>query len=503
MQTLDIKGLTEDYFAFNDEKAVFSLQRLIEMNKAEVEIVWEYGLNGNDEHKVIILLWEIVFRYPNKEKLFYLINRLRTSICFSWSEKLFLINQISTLIFVHPEIKDAEIENVLYSVYREVSEEFQTLFDCEKVNDIDSNLVIVTTEQFLAMEHGPTKTTLDRASVLKNNGKDVIIINTAELLGGTPPQYMLSYKTASYREDLAATNMVRYMGNEFPFIQFGRDMPNVEVASLLLNFIKSNKPKYIVNIGADSLTLDLCANLVPVLNINTVPSDIMKTRATFQVTGNRNEEYCKRKLLALGKTENDYIVGRFTSSLKEQTHQYSRSLLGLPEDKMVIAVVGGRLTNEITIEFIKMLEPVLEKGGHVAIVGIMDNYDEFCDQSNIFKNNSTNLGYQDDMLAVLECCDVYANPKRVGGGTSIIEAMHKGLPAVTLNYGDVALGAGENFIAENYEKMTEILLRHLCDLEFYVEKSQQAKERAAYMLDSTTAFNEIIAEFEQKVKIPQ
>lgn len=105
-------------------------------------------------------------------------------------------------------------------------------------------------------------------------------------------------------------------------------------------------------------------------------------------------------------------------------------------------------------------------------------------------------GLQEDVLAVNECCDLYLNPKRIGGGTSVAEALYKGLPVVTMDYGDGGLGAGKEFHVSDYEEMYELVLKYANDKEFYKLMSEKAKERAQRLMDSKKEFVKIIETME-------
>ena len=56
------------------------------------------------------------------------------------------------------------------------------------------------------------------------------------------------------------------------------------------------------------------------------------------------------------------------------------------------------------------------------------------------------------------------NPKRNGGGSSVAEAVYKGLPAVTLPVGDVSAAAGESFRVADYGEMAETILKEQADM---------------------------------------
>lgn len=466
---------------------------------SDYEYIWQYAATLEDEYKKIIFWGCVLESAATSQRLLEFIKLLRTTKSLQLTEKYYLRWQATAITFNNNALKSEEYTNEDYLLYKDLYDAFKNNFHLEKIYNRNPKLVLVTVQQFLDTTHGPTKTTLDRASVLKRLGYDVIIINTAELFGGKKVGYFHTLY-GKYLPELSTKEFVEYQGVKYPFFQMDKNMPNVDSVRILVDFVHNNKPEFIVNIGGDSLTVDILANIVPVLNINTVPSSISTTMATCQATGNADTASYMKYLNLLDKTIDNVIVGRFTSSLKEQVNHFSKELLGLPMDRLLLAVIGGRLTDEIQEDFINMLESVLENGATVFIVGKMLNYDDVCKKHPIFARYSINLGMQSDVLAILDCLDVYVNPKRTGGGTSVIEAMSKGLPAVTVDMGDVALGAGPDFCVKDYDEMQATLLRYIKDKDYYKEMSHKAKKRAEYMLDSFSAFSKIIDEFKKRIE---
>ncbi len=430
------------------------------------------------------------------------LNMINDSEILSPLQKLWLMNQVSANMFGNAMfVQTDRIKQLEYKMYHNIYEKYKDMFydiEMADIKDRDESLVFVTTQQFLGLNHGPTKTTLDRARVIKQRlGKKVIIINTAEMFGGEVVPVAVSFNV-NYNKMLSNVDTIEYEGEKFPYVQFDNNTPNLQAGYLMAEFVRDYKPLYIVNIGGNSLMLDVCAQMVPVLNVNTVPSNITCTHATAQAVGKISEENPEKLLNILGKNMDSVIFGRFTSSLKPQGKLIGREELGYNSESFVIAVIGGRLGSELDGKFIEMIEPVLKDGADLLIIGKMDNYDEKCKNNNIFKTRSTYLGLQEEVLAILDNVDLYVNPDRTGGGTSVIEAMYKGIPAVTLNHGDVALGAGEDFCVNSYAEMTEKIRKYMQDKEYYTMMSQKAKKRADYMLDSDSAFTDIIKEFETK-----
>lgn len=495
-----VENLPEMHVDVNKLVATLRDGNVTEFTSEEWEQLWG-KVSGTENDRAKLIVWAECLKHISNSKFYedYLISLSKTD-CFSWDEKYYLLWQVSGMIFGVSGIESFSVTKLLYENYHKIFDAFLRNFEAlDKVEGRDKDLVFVTVQQFLSLNHAPTKTTFDRARVLKTKlGKKVMIINTAESFGGQAVEMVSSIK-ANYDAKLLERESVEYEGESYPFFQFENNMPNVDAAQDFFNFVKKYKPSYIVNIGGDSLLIDACSKMVPVLNINTVPSKVAKTESTVQVLG--RELTCEdEKLLAiLGKKKADVITGRFTWSLKPQTHQYTKAELGIPEKRFVMAVVGGRLTTELDNKFVQMIVELLEEGALLVIIGKMLTYDEICREDTVFKENTVNLGMQEDVLAILEHCDLYVNPERKGGGTSVIEAMYKGCPAVTLRGGDVAIGAGEDFCVDSYEDMKTIIKQYMSDKQFYETMSGKAKERAEYMLDSDSAFVEIISDFEKRI----
>ena len=102
-------------------------------------------------------------------------------------------------------------------------------------------------------------------------------------------------------------------------------------------------------------------------------------------------------------------------------------------------------------------------------------------------------------MSYFEICDLYINPHRKGGGTSCVEAMYKGLPVVTDDYGDVATNAGEVFVVgSDYSNFPSVVLKYYEDKEFYKKQQQLAISRANKLLNAEGEFVKAIDEFKRR-----
>lgn len=420
--------------------------------------------------------------------------------------KYFLHYQLVGASFQRTCSMNNEIKIMINQFYKQIYSEYVLDFQ-DKLIEIpkskrNNDVVIVFISQFLSMAHGPTKTALDRCYVLaKKLQKKVWLINTADFMPSVGLLPIFGGSIANYQEKWCHETQIQYKGEVFRFFQCANCMPNdVEIGNML-DFVRKVSPSKIFHIGGGSMVFDLCDKLVPGMVVNTVHSGLSYTESTYQIIGRTLTQLEKQNIKRMGKSLSHVIECRFTFALRQQEHKYTRKELGIPEGKFTVLIVGARLDGDIQEEFAQLLSRLMEKGLFVVFMGVFKSYEDWCARQQIWKENSKYIGFVSDVLAVNECCDLYLNPIRVGGGTSIVEAFYKGLPAITCPVGDVSLGAGEDFTVENYEEMEKLAQKYASDKKFYGEQSQKAKKRAEYLMDSEGIFPEAIQEMERREKL--
>ena len=351
------------------------------------------------------------------------------------------------------------------------------------------------------MAHAPTKTLLDRCYALKKYlKKEVVIINTAMQIPekGQAPFYGLI--NATYADGLSEVKQLEFKDETFEFHQCENKMPDLGIMKTIIEMVKVRKPEFILDIGGNDICADLCGLFVPQITISTVFSRIAFSCGEYQMVDKILTEEDKDELAILGVDAQKVKKTPFTFSFKEQTHHFTRKQLKLWEDKIILLVVGWRLDQEVDENFLKMLEQVIKKNDNIAVtfMGKFDLYDEKIKKYPKLLENSKNLGMQMDALAVVECCDLYVNPKRNGGGSSVSEALYKGLPAVTLPTGDVSVAAGELFWVKDYSAMQEKILRYASEKNYYKQMSEEAKKRAEELMNANN-FVTVIQDVESQL----
>ena len=411
----------------------------------------------------------------------------------------FVWNQFKRIAFKNLVVFDKKSEilrdKIYEKCYSEFEKELNSYFIKIPLEERNKNLVIISTIQFVSETHAPTRTVIERAKILKKLGKDVIIINTAEqyLIEGYLPFYG-AYEGIVLDEYNGVSKLDTEYG-KILFIQMPANISIQDRMQLMVNVINNTKPYYILSIGTGSMLADLCGNIVPCASMALVFSTLPKTKNKMKILG-RNL-YKEEKSLY---TEDDIIESRFTFELKPQKEIFSRESKGLPEDRFILVVIGIRLEFEITDGFMEMLEEVCGQGCYVVFAGIMDNYNNLMESYPVVSANSLFIGYCNDILALMDICDLYVNPDRLGGGFSIIEAFVKGKPGVYLKSGDVYTAGGESFAVDSFKEMAGQILKYKEDKDYYNSMSGLARERAKLMTSSEEAIADIDRQICERVE---
>ncbi|MCM1398913.1 MAG: glycosyltransferase [Clostridium sp.] len=490
---LDV-SLFEELFAFAKDASGNEKRKLVE------DLLSYIGINIQQD---IFIYSYILKLYPNETYLCDFINLILSDNALDWKQLNFLHWQIGTVIFMNPEMNTIRTVSLNWRLLQ------KTFCMCKKALGIDltpipkeqrnKELAVVITGQFLREQHGPTKTALDRCCVLqKKLGKRVLLINTAELLTmqGTVPFF--GAMAGNYIPELLEEQTVSWKGETFQYYQCENIMPGEDEIVGLIDAVKRLKPSVVVEIGGSSLVAGLVNELIPVLDVGTIQSGCSQTLVKYQVIDANMLDYANTLMKAMDKDLSHIIQGKFTFALKKQTESVKRGDFGIRDDAFVMAVVGARLDEEMDECFLQFLDDTVRDNMLIAVIGKCDSFEQKLSKHPGLKNYMVNLGFCSDVLSRLELCDLYINPTRRGGGTSVVEAMFKGKPAITVDFGDVAGIVGDRFSCKDYNEMGKLIERYYEDKEFYREQSDYARQLADVYLDSDNEFVRIVKEYESR-----
>lgn len=464
-----------------------------------------YSELGKDIHFDVYVYSCLIKLKPEKKYVRELCLLILQTEELSWKEVNFIFGQICSILFLHSELYDEELValnwKILYKAYEMCKKEMNLELAPIPEKERNPDLAVVITDQFLLVQHGPTKTALDRCYVLqKILHKKVLLINTAELLSPEGAVPFVDAKYGNYNSGLLEEQTVSWKGEVFQFYQCEGIMPDIEEMRNLIKAIQKLKPSIIVGIGVVGILSGFINEMIPMVDIGLTQSGCEAALVDYQVIDYNMLDAVKPIIEAMGKDMSYIIPGKFTFSLKEQTEFVARTDFGIRDDAFVLAVVGGRLDDEMDEAFMSFLSDTLRDDMLVVVIGKCETFESKLLKYPELQGKILNFGLCEDVLSRLELCDLYINPTRKGGGTSAVEAMFKGKPVVTVNYGDVAGIVGERFSCGNYTEMGQLINRYYEDKAFYETQAQYARDTAAVYMDSETEFVRIVGEYEKLIK---
>ena len=412
----------------------------------------------------------------------------------------FLFQQLKRYFLLNGTALGREWMEELYEEIRQAwTENCSNLTVSIPAEERNRDRIAIIVLQFLGKRHAPTKTAMERIETIIRLGKEVLVIHSAEQL--TQCGELPFWKGMIGNIDHTLDGMNRVEGNNgciFPMYQPLSVMPDYVEIQKILTMIRQYSPYKVIVLGDHCLLGDLVAEMIPTVCIPMTFSTIPEKYNQFVAVGKHLTQKDYEYIKSVGCDPERYIESTFTFELIPQTTCLTRRQLSIPEDKFVLAIVGIRLDHEVTEEFIRGIQKVFEHDCYIAFAGTFESYMSMCEKLPQLGKNSTYVGYQDDILALEEVCDLYVNPPRVGGGFSVVEAFYKGKPAVTLPYGDVAASAGPDFWVEDLQEMENTILRYKEDSAFYQSQAKRALERGKELFDSEGALQHILDEMERR-----
>lgn len=444
----------------------------------------------NDFKNIDILSKPYVFflKYIITENMNYLEELLKfvyQNKNFIKESKLFLYFQIQREFFIASKNIDYGMCSNSMRLYKEVLLEYEkAIKPLKKFKKNKNERVVIAIAQLLGKNHAPTKLALDIAyylSVKKN--KQVLIINTKECLSTLGAIYLPRITMPNVLEEYSDIGYIDYKEFAVNIFQPSTKMVTEEGINLIRDKMIGFKPEFILNIGTNMVT-DLCKDIAPVATLL-----ISKDEHSYS-----NLEIIPRAWLKYRESINKhnicrYIIQDLFFEIKEQKSIVRRIDLGLPENKFIISIVGNRLQDEVSDDFLKVLDKLCFES-EVFIVFITEyNVPE---KYGFLRRNCVNLGYVDDLASIMENIDIYLNPIRKGGGTSAIYALSKGKPVITMPNCDVAIHAGKNFEVDDLNEMYLEIKKYKNNASYYEMKSNLAVERSNKITDVENCINEML-----------
>lgn len=302
--------------------------------------------------------------------------------------------------------------------------------------------------QFLMPPHAPTVDTLAKFRILRDVwGYEVVIINTNE----RPSQIelpLLEKFPNNVHPQLSGFQVVDAYGVDNLKIFTPENMPSHTGYIAMMEFVEAWQPEFILNYGAFNLSGEYLGQSVKTI---TMPAgtELLPTRTSqydvvFHPYGPAEAAMVER----FGMEGVKIIEALYNYDMPEQTERYERADFGLEADDFVITIVGNRLDSELDINNQALLKAIaaIDPAIRLVFAGGTSDHMRATLSAQIDPAQLRFPGFVKDMLGLYDLADLYVNPKRVGGASSAVYALGKGVAAYTLAHGHVADTTHPDFV---------------------------------------------------------
>lgn len=384
-----------------------------------------------------------------------------------------------------------------------------------------NNRIVIITDQILTINHSPSKIILEQCYTLqKEMGIEIFLVINPINVTLLNNNIWCEYISENYLRELDGDYIVSYKNNDIyieskkydgNFIINYKDISikgkqilfnqnNRTLQNQVLKEIYELKPRFVYNINSINPLADLCKSFTTVVASGMSYGYPISDASILLCLSDKNIEE-KHNYDILSPYQQYIVKYKIQYIIDESKYIHKRKEFGLPEDNFIITIVGNRLQDEITQEFIDILERIIRINSSISIlfIGNYDNYSESFNKDT-FKNKVFFIGYQSDLLSVISIADLYLNPPRKGGGISALIALYAGVPVITLPNCDVAGNAGEKYICNNIEELYILIDKYMNNQDFYISQKEYGIRYTHQLFDSKTNLMETLKCIEEIVQ---
>lgn len=467
-----LRELKESYQKF-DAAMQQNMLRVIEQSLAKFPITLQ------------IYIWSSLLAVLRDEKIIPYMGELTADDSLNLWQKVELMNQLQRTIFASEMIKDEEAE------YKRNSDAYTALMDeirqrnkkefsylpWEKRN----KKIVLITKQFIGRQHAPTEITLQMNRYLKELGYEVVLYVAYMPNRNTVP---LWYKQCLWNNFMNTAGAFQgeiegeeLKGYNLLFTEEHYPEQLYDAAEM----IWQEAPEWVLEVGDKTILADLCRQFTTVLTrrcVKTIPvtnAPIIVLASDYTIAEERRYQSWLKPYQQFVEVKHS-IVGKTVIAEKEKKEKY-----GIAEDQFVILLVGNRLVQEVTEDFLKTIYTMLEENPK-AVLAVIGNCEALEKRiAEAYRERFYFLGYTEELQKTMTIGDLFLNPPRQGGGTGAMYAILQEIPVVTLDNCDVQVNVGKVFTCDSIESMVN-LVHQYCEDKGFMEKKKEACRRKAEQL---------------------
>lgn len=189
-------------------------------------------------------------------------NLQKDSLILGWKEKYYLfwqlLDRIQTKGIELNENETGVIENAYDGIYKAFKDDlnWENVIGSKKIK----GQTYIFTKEFKNSTDPEALSVLKRAKKEVMNNRKVLIVNTAEKLGGEKVA-VRNGATKRYNYELETADKVSYDKLSIPYFQFPNGMPDLDNYKVFLSSIEKSVPEKVVVYGKYSLLADFCSEI--------------------------------------------------------------------------------------------------------------------------------------------------------------------------------------------------------------------------------------------------
>lgn len=318
-------------------------------------------------------------------------------------------------------------------------------------------IVFVTVSQFVNEKHSPTLASLLIATSLQKLGYSPTLI----VVRSAPEQCSLPFiRPFTMRQNIKDYTIFNFRGHSIPILPIDFSKENISfLESVIFNF----EPIFNVQVGGFNIHAELISKRVKTFLWTTTPLTTPSRYSRIVSIQDELSERSKSALISAGLPKDIYkkVFSLGTQLDGGNFFKYElapKEALGVPENSLILAIVGNRLEFEIgksELAFFKRLSSLFENL-KILFIGSLPSH-TITTVKTCLGDKAIFSGYVEDLQSVYASCDFFINMRRLGGGMSAYLALYSGILVYSINYGDVSKLIPPHFLAEDYDELSVLL----------------------------------------------
>ena len=192
-------------------------------------------------------------------------NILKDSYILGWNEKYYVFHQLLHRMKLHNVVIDEEGKDAVEKAYESIYKAFKEELKWEKPigENVNKSHTYIITDDFQGVADHASKRVLELAESEARKKNNVLIVNTAERLGGE--KVAIHEATESgYNTEMEKSDRVIWKNYTFSYFQFPKGMPKLNYYSAFFDSIAPKKPGKLIFAGEYSLFADYCSEALKI-----------------------------------------------------------------------------------------------------------------------------------------------------------------------------------------------------------------------------------------------